>query len=83
MLLHKLLCHIILNYGIIKLQKKKGMFLMATMSITRQMTISKEDVKKIQASNPTPLLQEVYASVDAKRHKVNLPKNWVEKYIKS
>ena len=46
---------------------------MATMSITRNITISKE---------LTSLLKEVYATVEAKRSKVKLPENWIEKYVK-
>ena len=61
---------------------KKGSVIMATMSITRNITISKEDFKKIQSSDPTPLLKEVYATVEAKRSKVKLPENWIEKYVK-
>ena len=56
---------------------------MATMSITRNITISKEDLEKIQSSEPTPLLKEVYIAVEAKRSKVKLPENWIEKYVKS
>lgn len=61
---------------------KKGSVIMATMSITRNITISKEDFEKIQSSEPTPLLKEVYATVEAKRSKVKLPENWIEKYVK-
>ncbi len=50
---------------------------MATMSITRNITISQEDFEKIQASKPTQLLKEVYAAVEAKRSKVKLPENWI------
>ncbi|MBF6978125.1 hypothetical protein IU403_03075 [Aerococcaceae bacterium zg-BR22] len=56
---------------------------MATMSITRDITISKEDFEKIQASEPTPLLKEVYKTVEEKRPKVKLPENWIEKYVKA
>lgn len=55
---------------------------MATMSITRNITISKEDLEKIQSSEPTPLLKEVYTAVEEKRSKVKLPENWIEKYVK-
>ena len=55
---------------------------MATMSITRNITISKEDLEKIQSSEPTPLLKEVYIAAEAKRSKVKLPENWIEKYVK-
>ena len=61
---------------------KKGSVIMATMSITRNITISKEDLEKIQSSEPTPLLKEVYTAVEAKRSKVKLPENWIEKYVK-
>lgn len=56
---------------------------MATMSITRNITISKEDLEKIQSSVPTPLLKEVYTAVEEKRSKVKLPENWIEKYVKN
>lgn len=69
-------------YAIIRLLRKKGSVIMATMSITRNITISKEDFEKIQSSEPTPLLKEVYATVEAKRSKVKLPENWIEKYVK-
>ena len=68
-------------YAIIELSRKKGSVIMATMSITRNITISKEDLEKIQSSEPTPLLKEVY-TVEAKRSKVKLPENWIEKYVK-
>ena len=55
---------------------------MATMSITRNITISKEDFEKIQISDSTPLLKEVYVAVEAKRYKVKLSENWIEKYVK-
>lgn len=69
-------------YAIIELSRKKGSVIMATMSITRNITISKEDLEKIQSSEPTPLLKEVYTAVEAKRSKVKLPENWIEKYVK-
>ena len=69
-------------YAIIRLSRKKGSVIMATISITRNITISKEDFEKIQSSEPTPLLKEVYATVEAKRSKVKLPENWIEKYVK-
>ena len=69
-------------YAIIELSRKKGSVIMATMSITRNITISKEDLEKIQSSEPTPLLKEVYIAVEAKRSKVKLPENWIEKYVK-
>ena len=44
--------------------------MMATMSITRNITISKEDFEKIQASEPTNLLLEI---VQKNNQKVSSP----------
>ncbi|MBS4462277.1 hypothetical protein JXA27_06860 [Aerococcaceae bacterium zg-B36] len=56
---------------------------MPTMSITRDIKISKEDFEKIQAAKPTPLLEAVHKTVESKRSKVQLSKNWIEKHLKS
>lgn len=54
---------------------------MATMSITRDIVLTPEDLKKIKQSKPTELLKEALAEIEAKRPKVTLSPNWVEKCV--
>lgn len=55
---------------------------MPTISFTREIKLTKEDFKKIEASEPSPLFKKLYAKAEEKRSEVDINHNLIKQYMK-